>query len=104
MGGGSMHYAITALWTAAHYRIPVTIVMASNAEYGVLKEFGKWEKTACVPRLDLPGLDVVGTAASYGVDAHEAHTADEVINLVESSIADRERPTLINARTMRVDA
>jgi thiamine pyrophosphate-dependent acetolactate synthase large subunit-like protein len=32
MGGGSMHYAITALWTAAHYRVPVTIVVASNAE------------------------------------------------------------------------
>ena len=49
MGDGSMHYAITALWTAAHYRIPLTVVVASNAEYGVLKEFGKWEKTAGVP-------------------------------------------------------
>jgi hypothetical protein len=104
MGDGSMHYAITALWTAAHYRIPLTIVVASNAEYGVLKEFGKWEKTAGVPGLDLPGLNVVGTAASYGVDAHEAHTTDEVIKLVESGIADRERPTLINARTIPVDA
>jgi benzoylformate decarboxylase len=104
MGDGSMHYAITALWTAAHYHVPLTIVVASNAEYGVLKEFGKWEKTAGVPGLDLPGLDVVGTAASYGVDAHEAHTTDEVIKLVESGIADRERPTLINARTTPVDA
>ena len=104
MGDGSMHYAITALWTASHYRIPLTIVVASNAEYGVLKEFGKWEKTPGVPGLDLPGLNVVGTAASYGVDAHEAHTTDEVIKLVESGIPDRERPTLINARTMRVDA
>ena len=102
MGDGPMHYAITAFWTASHYRIPVTIVVASNAEYGVLKEFGKWEKTAGVPGLDLPGLDVVGTAASYGVDAHEAHTADEVIKLVKSGIADRKRPTLINARTMPV--
>ncbi|MFY9764937.1 MAG: thiamine pyrophosphate-dependent enzyme, partial [Mycobacterium sp.] len=104
MGDGSMHYAITALWTAAHYHVPLTIVVASNAEYGVLKEFGKWEKTAGVPGLDLPGLDVVGTAASYGVDAHEAHTTDEVIKFVESGIADRERPTLINARTTPVDA
>ena len=104
MGDGSMHYAITALWTAAHYRIPVTIVVASNAEYGVLKEFGKWETTAGVPGLDLPGLDVVGTAASYGVEAHEARTTDEVIKLVESGIADRERPTLINVRTTPVDA
>jgi benzoylformate decarboxylase len=104
MGDGSMHYAITALWTAAHYHVPLTIVVASNAEYGVLKEFGKWEKTPGVPGLDLPGLDVVGTAASYGVDAHEAQTTDEVIKLVQSGIADRERPTLINARTTPVDA
>jgi benzoylformate decarboxylase len=53
---------------------------------------------------DLPGLDVVGTAASYGVDAHEAHTTDGVIKLMESGIADRERPALINVRSIPVDA
>jgi len=102
MGDGSMHYAITALWTAAHYRIPVTIVVASNAEYGVVKQFGVWEKTPKVPGLDIPGLDVVATAASYGVDAHEAHTVDEVTELVRAGIADRDRPTLINAHTVPV--
>jgi hypothetical protein len=40
-----MHYAITALWTAAQHKIPLTIVVASNAEYGVLKQFGAIEKT-----------------------------------------------------------
>ena len=104
MGDGSMHYAITALWTAAHYKIPLTVVVASNAEYGVLKEFGKWENTAGVPGLDLPGLDIVATAASYGLDAHEAHTADEVTQLVKDGIADRQRPTLINARILPVNA
>ncbi len=103
MGDGSMHYAITALWSAAHYQIPVTIVVASNAEYGVVKEFGVWEKTSGVPGLDLPGLNIVATAASYGVDAHEANTTDEVVELVRAGIADRQRPTLINARTTPVD-
>jgi benzoylformate decarboxylase len=102
MGDGSMHYAITALWSAARYQIPVTVVVASNAEYGVVKEFGVWEKTPNVPGLDVPGLDVVGTAASYGVDAHDAHSSDEVFELVKAGIADRERPTLINARTIPV--
>jgi benzoylformate decarboxylase len=104
MGDGSMHYAITALWTAAHYKIPLTVVVGSNAEYGVLKEFGKWEHTFGVPGLDLPGLDIVATAASYGLDAHEAHTADEVTQLVKDGIADHQRPTLINARILPVDA
>jgi len=97
-----MHYAITALWTAAEYRIPVTIVVASNAEYGVVKEFGVWEKTPGVPGLDVPDLNIVATAASYGVDAHEAHTTDEIVELVAAGIADRQRPTLINARTTGV--
>ena len=98
MGDGSMHYAITALWTAAHYRIPITVIVASNGEYGVLKQFAGLEQASGVPGLDLPGLDVVQTAASYGVDAYEAQSADEVTKLVESGIADRQRPTLINMR------
>ena len=102
MGDGSMQYAITALWTAAQYRIPLTIVVASNAEYGILKQFGGIEQAAGVPGLDLPGLDIVATAASYGVDAHEAHHTDEVVQLLGEGIADRDRPTLINVRTTPV--
>jgi benzoylformate decarboxylase len=77
-------------------------VVASNAEYGVVKEFGMWEKTPNVPGLDLPGLNIVATAASYGVDAHEAHTTDEVVEFVKGGIAYRQRPTLINARVTPV--
>ena len=102
IGDGSMHYAITALWTASHYAIPLTIVVASNAEYGILKEFGGIEHTSGVPGLDLPGLDVVATARSYGVDAHEATSTDQVAELVKDGIADRDRPTLINVKTTRV--
>jgi benzoylformate decarboxylase len=54
MGDGSIQYAITSLWTAARYGIPLTIVVASNSEYGILKEFGAVEHTAGVPGLDLP--------------------------------------------------
>jgi benzoylformate decarboxylase len=104
MGDGSMHYAITALWTAANYGIPLTIVVASNSEYGILKEFGGIEHTTGVPGLDLPGLDIVATARSYGVDAHEAKTTDDVAELLNAGIADRERPTLINITTTRVSA
>jgi thiamine pyrophosphate-dependent acetolactate synthase large subunit-like protein len=102
MGDGSMHYAITALWTAATYKIPLTIVVTSNAEYGILKQFGGIEHTAGVPGLDLSGLDIVATAASYGVRAHEAHDTDEIVELFRSGIEDRDHPTLINVPTTRV--
>ena len=104
MGDGSMHYAITSLWTAAHYGIPLTIVVASNSEYGILKEFGVIEDTSGVPGLDLPGLDIVATARSYGVDAHQATTTDDVAELLNVGIADRDRPTLINVTTTPVSA
>jgi benzoylformate decarboxylase len=34
---GAAMYSITALWTAAHHRIPVTYVMLNNASYRILK-------------------------------------------------------------------
>jgi benzoylformate decarboxylase len=34
---GASMYSITALWTAAHHRIPVTYVMLSNRAYRILK-------------------------------------------------------------------
>jgi benzoylformate decarboxylase len=102
IGDGSMQYAITALWTAAVYDIPLTIVVASNGEYGVLKQFGELEQTHGVPGLDLPQLDIVATAASYGVAAHEARDTDELRELFAAGLADRERPTLINVQTVSV--
>ena len=104
MGDGSIQYAITALWTAAQYNIPVTIVVASNAEYGVLKQFGLIEQTSGVPGLDLPGLDIVTIATGYGVDAHNATDTDHLDELLRSGIADRDRPTLINVRIAPVQA
>ncbi|MDT5170772.1 MAG: benzoylformate decarboxylase [Mycobacterium sp.] len=92
MGDGSIQYAITSLWTAARYGMPLTIVVASNSEYGILKEFGAVEHTAGVPGLDLPGLDIVATARSYGVDAHKAKTTDDAAELLNAGIADRARP------------
>src|SRR6185295_8299187 len=34
---GAAMYSISALWTAAHHKIPVTYVMLSNASYRILK-------------------------------------------------------------------
>ncbi|MGW9170909.1 benzoylformate decarboxylase [Streptomyces decoyicus] len=99
MGDGSMHYAITSLWTAARYKVPLTIVVSSNEEYGVLKQFADIERTTGVPGLDLPGLNIVATAASYGIDAHEATDTDQVAEMLRAGVDDRERPTLINVRT-----
>lgn len=40
IGDGSANYGITALWTAAQHRIPLTIVLLRNGTYGALRWFG----------------------------------------------------------------
>lgn len=55
-----------------------------------------------IPGLDLPELNIAATAASYGIDAHEATDTDQVAELLRGGVDDRERPTLINVRTNKV--
>ncbi|MFD0384772.1 thiamine pyrophosphate-dependent enzyme [Streptomyces stramineus] len=54
VGDGSAQYAITALWTAAAYRAPVTFVVPANQEYAILKWFGRFENTPVCPAWTSP--------------------------------------------------
>ncbi|MEU9441253.1 thiamine pyrophosphate-dependent enzyme [Streptomyces sp. NPDC048304] len=65
--------------------------------------YAEIESAAGVPGLDLPELNIVATAASYGVGAHEAADTYEVADMLRAGVEDRERPTLINVRTNRAE-
>lgn len=95
IGDGSMQYAICALWTAAAYKVPVTIVVLANAEYAILKWFGAFEHTPGVPGLDIAGLDTAAIAAGYGVRAHRVTSTGQLASLLGEVIAAKEGPTLI---------
>ena len=53
-------------------------IVPCNDEYAILKNFAILEKTPNVPALDLPGLDIVGTAKAFGCTGIAANTADEI--------------------------
>ncbi|MEU5423543.1 benzoylformate decarboxylase [Streptomyces sp. NPDC020799] len=97
IGDGSAQYAITALWTAAACRAPVTFVIPANREYAILKWFGRFENTPGVPGLDLPGLDLCALARGYGVTAHRATDAAHLAELVAAATAATDGPVLIEA-------
>jgi len=93
LGDGSALYGIQGLWTAAHYRIPVTFVITNNLQYKILKE--------CAGVLNLPdaqagrflGLDVVdpaidyvGLARSFGVAARRITEPAELAEAVAASL------------------
>ncbi len=71
VGEGSAQYAITALWSAAAYSVPVTFLVLRNSEYAILKWFAEIEEVEGAPGLDLPALSCVAVAEGYGVPARE---------------------------------
>src|SRR4051812_16762347 len=86
VGEGSAQYAIQALWTAVAYDVPLTVLVANNAEYGILKWFAGLESVTGAPGLDLPRLDVAAVAEGYGMRAHRASGPDDLRDALAEAI------------------
>jgi benzoylformate decarboxylase len=93
IGDGSAMYTIQALWTAAHYRIPVVIVILNNTSYRILKQRlhalrGHAEQVDAYVGMELtdPPVDFVGLARSLGVNAERASTVKEATDLVAKGL------------------
>ena len=98
VGEGSAQYAITGLWTAAAYRVPLTFLVLRNDEYAILKWFAALETVEGAPGLDLPALDSVAVAAGYGVESRSVSGCDDLHAALSEAIADRDRPRLVEVR------
>jgi benzoylformate decarboxylase len=94
IGDGSANYGITALWTAAQYRVPVVFVILNNGTYGALRGFAAKLDALDAPGLDVPGIDFVSLAAGYGVDADRAASLETLRDCFAKALAS-EGPTLI---------
>jgi benzoylformate decarboxylase len=95
LGEGSAQYGITALWSAAAYKVPVTFLVLQNDEYMILKWFAQMEQASGAPGLDLPGLDVAAVARAYGVPSREVVTREELTEALRADIAVQDGPRLI---------
>jgi len=78
LGEGSAQYAITALWSAVAYKVPVTFLVLRNEEYAILKWFADAESVEGAPGLDLPKLETAQVAAGYGVESHRAEGLEDL--------------------------
>jgi benzoylformate decarboxylase len=95
LGEGSAQYGITALWTAAAYRVPVTFLVLRNEEYMILKWFAQLEQAAGVPGLDLQGLDVAAIATAYGVPSQDVDGREQLTEALRAAIAAEDGPRLV---------
>jgi benzoylformate decarboxylase len=99
LGEGSAQYGITALWTAAAYKVPVTFLVLRNDEYMILKWFAGMEQAVGVPGLDLPGLDVAAVANAYGVPAQEVSGGrEQLTEALREATAAQGGPRLVQVR------
>ncbi|GGL62073.1 benzoylformate decarboxylase [Streptomyces fumigatiscleroticus] len=96
VGDGSANYGITALWTAAQHRVPLTIVLLRNGTYGALRWFGGLLGVPDAPGLDIPGLDFTRVAEGYGVPSRHVTGIDEL----RAVLAERpDHPRLVQVDT-----
>jgi benzoylformate decarboxylase len=107
IGDGSAMYTIQALWTAAHYRIPVIWVILNNTSYRILKQRlhalrGLAEQVDTYVGMELldPAIDFVGLSRSLGVAAERAKTVHEATDLIAKALADN-MPMLIDVELDR---
>lgn len=82
---GSAQYTVQSLWTMAHEKLPITIIIAANHRYGILQtELRRAEADLTHPAiagmtvLDDPATDWVALATAYGVPALRVNAVDEL--------------------------
>ncbi|MBO1014480.1 acetolactate synthase large subunit [Achromobacter sp. SD115] len=92
LSDGSTQYTIQTLWSLAHENLPVTVLIAANHQYAILRNELRrgnavlGERAAELTSLDRPRIDWVGLASSYGVQASRAATAEELAAQLESAL------------------
>ncbi len=92
LGDGSSLYAIQGLWTAAHFRLPITYVLANNQGYRIIKErLLAMRHSRRFVGMDLsdPAPDFVAIAQGFGVSAQRLTDPRELASALTQAIASR---------------
>jgi benzoylformate decarboxylase len=94
LGEGSVQYAVTGLWSAVAYSVPVTFLVLRNEEYAILKWFAEIESVSGAPGLDLPALATAEIASGYGLRSRRVGGLEELRAELAAAIGS-EAPELV---------
>jgi len=101
VGDGTAMYTIQGLWSAAHYDVPLVLVVMNNREYAACKRgidrvvSGGGDKYVGMDLTD-PEIDFIGLGRSLGVVTRSADSTEELTAAVSEALASG-APTLIDA-------
>lgn len=100
-GDGSAMWSIQSLWTAAHYNLPVTFIILSNAAYRqvrimktrIIGEHAKGRNLGTV--LSPPDIDFSSIASGMGLAAHKVSVPGELRPALKEALRSR-TPNLVD--------
>ena len=100
-GDGGAMYSPQALWSAAHYRTKVIVIVFNNRRYGVLQNIAKQlgcrnavEGRFVGMNIEQPAIDFMALAASMGVPAVRANETQAIRDAIATALG-RDGPSLI---------
>jgi benzoylformate decarboxylase len=87
-GDGSAMYSIQALWTAAHHKLPLTVLIANNGGYRIIKQrllaFHGDDHYVGMDFVE-PKVDFAGVAKSLGLEAIRITEAKDLKSALTSA-------------------
>jgi benzoylformate decarboxylase len=97
LGDGSTMYSVQALWSAAHYRVGVLIVVLCNGRYAIMDRLAE-RAGGKPPWPAFAELDVAGLAGSMGCAARRVGTPAELTGALDEimpELRSRQEPVLL---------
>jgi benzoylformate decarboxylase len=89
-GDGSAMYSIQALWTAAHHKLPLTVVIVNNGGYRIIKQrllaFHNDDHYVGMDFAD-PPVDFTGMARALGMEAVRITEPNDVASALKSAFS-----------------
>ena len=86
VGDGSALFAPQALWSAVQLGTPVTFILVNNARYAILESVAAFGGLEGLPSLELPGIDLLAMAATYGCPAARVTEPAELGDAIRSTV------------------
>ncbi|WP_164156805.1 thiamine pyrophosphate-binding protein [Sandarakinorhabdus rubra] len=106
-GDGSLMYSAAALWTLAHYKLPVVTIVFNNASYRILKQrtraigdHSARENRFVAMDLTEPAIDFMALAEAHGVEGVRVESIPALIEAFKAALAS-DAPTLIEVPVAR---
>lgn len=91
VGDGSSLWSIQALWSAAHYNLPVTFIVCANASYrickmGLRRKIGERAKGRCLGMdFENPRIDFVKLGESMGLSGQKVEKPEELAKTLKAA-------------------